>query len=190
MAAQLRVQSPLRGLGQGLRTMTNVNQAPFPRLSKAPLVRASLVKRRYIKYLALPFLSTHCCTARRPATSTGCRCHRTTQFAKQIDLQVALPQDAHDDRLTTGWLGLYSVPRMALVVLTKKLHRQCSSSLKVTSYNMSVSLLGSSAFQVYLKKTELFDVAYVECEPYSLWHRSIILDSKIRFKKSRSFDYI
>jgi len=24
-------------------------------LSKAPLVRASLVKRRYIKYLALPF---------------------------------------------------------------------------------------------------------------------------------------
>ena len=36
-------------------TMTNVNQAPLPRLSKAPLVRASLVKRRYIKYLALPF---------------------------------------------------------------------------------------------------------------------------------------
>ena len=35
--------------------MTNVNQAPLPRLSKAPLVRASLVKRRYIKYLALPF---------------------------------------------------------------------------------------------------------------------------------------
>ena len=34
--------------------MTNVNQAPLPRLSKAPLVRASLVKRRYIKYLALP----------------------------------------------------------------------------------------------------------------------------------------
>ena len=32
--------------------MTNVNQAPLPRLSKAPLVRASLVKRRYIKYLA------------------------------------------------------------------------------------------------------------------------------------------
>jgi len=31
--------------------MTNVNQAPLPRLSKAPLVRASLVKRRYIKYL-------------------------------------------------------------------------------------------------------------------------------------------
>ena len=41
---------------EGLRTMTNVNQAPLPRLSKAPLVRASLVKRRYIKYLALPFL--------------------------------------------------------------------------------------------------------------------------------------
>jgi len=38
-----------------LRTMTNVNQAPLPRLSKAPLVRASLVKRRYIKYLALSF---------------------------------------------------------------------------------------------------------------------------------------
>ena len=37
--------------------MTNVNQAPLPRLSKAPLVRASLVKRRYIKYLALPFFS-------------------------------------------------------------------------------------------------------------------------------------
>ena len=36
---------------EGLRTMTNVNQAPLP---KAPLVRASLVKRRYIKYLALP----------------------------------------------------------------------------------------------------------------------------------------
>ena len=36
--------------------MTNVNQAPLPRLSKAPLVRASLVKRRYIKYPALPFL--------------------------------------------------------------------------------------------------------------------------------------
>ena len=35
------------------RTMTNVNQAPLPRLSKVPLVRASLVKRRYIKYLAL-----------------------------------------------------------------------------------------------------------------------------------------
>ena len=35
--------------------MTNVNQAPLPRLWKAPLVRASLVKRRYIKYLALPF---------------------------------------------------------------------------------------------------------------------------------------
>jgi len=35
--------------------MTNVNQAPLPRLSKAPLVRASLVKRRYIKYLAIPF---------------------------------------------------------------------------------------------------------------------------------------
>ena len=35
--------------------MTNVNQAPLPRLSKAPLVRASLVKRRYIKYPALPF---------------------------------------------------------------------------------------------------------------------------------------
>jgi len=34
--------------------MTNVNQAPLPRLSKAPLVRASLVKRRYIKYPALP----------------------------------------------------------------------------------------------------------------------------------------
>jgi len=32
--------------------MTNVNQAPLPWLSKAPLVRASLVKRRYIKYLA------------------------------------------------------------------------------------------------------------------------------------------
>ena len=43
-------------LREGLRTMTNVNQAPLPRLSKAPLVRASLVKRRYIKYLALPFL--------------------------------------------------------------------------------------------------------------------------------------
>ena len=40
---------------EGLRTMTNVNQASLPRLSKAPLVRASLVKRRYIKYLALPF---------------------------------------------------------------------------------------------------------------------------------------
>jgi len=41
--------------------MTNVNQAPLPRLSKAPLVRASLVKRRYIKYLALPFfyLASH-----------------------------------------------------------------------------------------------------------------------------------
>ena len=39
------------------RTMTNVNQAPLPRLSKAPLVRASLVKRRYIKYLALPFFT-------------------------------------------------------------------------------------------------------------------------------------
>jgi len=38
--------------------MTNVNQAPLPRLSKAPLVRASLVKRRYIKYLALPFFYT------------------------------------------------------------------------------------------------------------------------------------
>jgi len=37
--------------------MTNVNQAPLPRLSKAPLVRASLVKRRYIKYLALPFFT-------------------------------------------------------------------------------------------------------------------------------------
>ena len=37
------------------RTMTNVNQAPLPQLSKVPLVRASLVKRRYIKYLALPF---------------------------------------------------------------------------------------------------------------------------------------
>jgi len=35
--------------------MTNVNQAPLPRLSKAPLVRASLVKRRYIKYLAFFF---------------------------------------------------------------------------------------------------------------------------------------
>ena len=35
--------------------MTNVNQAPLPRLSKAPLVR---VKRRYIKYLALPFFGT------------------------------------------------------------------------------------------------------------------------------------
>jgi len=35
--------------------MTNVNQAPLLRLSKAPMVRASLVKRRYIKYLALPF---------------------------------------------------------------------------------------------------------------------------------------
>ena len=34
------------------RTMTNVNQAPLPRLSKAPMVRASLVKWRYIKYLA------------------------------------------------------------------------------------------------------------------------------------------
>jgi len=34
--------------------MTNVNQAPLPRLSKAPLVRASLVKRCYIKYPALP----------------------------------------------------------------------------------------------------------------------------------------
>ena len=38
--------------------MTNVNQAPLPRLSKAPLVRASLVKRRYIKYMALPFTFT------------------------------------------------------------------------------------------------------------------------------------
>ena len=37
--------------------MTNVNQAPLPRLSKAPLVRASLVKRRYIKYPALPFFA-------------------------------------------------------------------------------------------------------------------------------------
>ena len=39
--------------------MTNVNQAPLPRLSKAPLVRASLVKRRYIKYLALPLPFTN-----------------------------------------------------------------------------------------------------------------------------------
>jgi len=35
--------------------LTNVNQEPLPRLSKAPLVRASLVKQRYIKYLALLF---------------------------------------------------------------------------------------------------------------------------------------
>ena len=38
--------------------MINVNQAPLPRLSKVPLVRASLVKRRYIKYLALPLSFT------------------------------------------------------------------------------------------------------------------------------------
>jgi len=39
--------------------MTNVNQAPLPRLSKAPLVRASLVKQRYIKCMALFFLAVH-----------------------------------------------------------------------------------------------------------------------------------
>jgi len=40
--------------------MTNVNQAPLPRLSKAPLVRASLVERRYIKYLAFFMVCLQC----------------------------------------------------------------------------------------------------------------------------------
>ena len=48
--------------GEGIPSLSNnVNQAPLPRLSKAPLVRASLVKRRYIKYLALPFYVRQLC---------------------------------------------------------------------------------------------------------------------------------
>ena len=64
MAAQLRVQSPLRGLWALLTCAawgtTYYDQCQSSTTStvvkKAPLVRASLVKRRYIKYLALPFL--------------------------------------------------------------------------------------------------------------------------------------
>ena len=51
--------------------MTNVNQAPLPRLSKAPLVRASLVKRRYIKYLALPFFTLTWMTAAHMDSPSG-----------------------------------------------------------------------------------------------------------------------
>ena len=65
--------------------MTNVNQAPLPRLSKAPLVRASLVKRRYIKYLALPFFYLF---------STWLECsefEKRIKYAKEILQKEMLP---------------------------------------------------------------------------------------------------
>ena len=62
MAAQLRVQSPLRGLwalltcaAWGTTYYDQCQSSTTSTVVKAPQVRASLVKRRYIKYLALPF---------------------------------------------------------------------------------------------------------------------------------------
>ena len=62
MAAQLRVQSQLRGIwalltcaAWGTTYYDQCQSSTTSTVVKAPLVRASLVKRRYIKYLALPF---------------------------------------------------------------------------------------------------------------------------------------
>jgi len=61
MAAQLRVQSPLRGLwalltcaAWGSTYYGQCQSSTTSTVVRAPLVRASLVKRHYIKYLDLP----------------------------------------------------------------------------------------------------------------------------------------
>jgi len=67
--------------------MTNVNQAPLPRLSKAPLVRASLVKRRYIKYLALPFFTFTTSSPRWPQANG--RSENAVRTAKRLMTKAA-----------------------------------------------------------------------------------------------------
>jgi len=73
--------------------MTNINQAPLPRLSKAPLVRASLVKRRYIKYLALPFF-TFCAGGSLEDVAIGVCCQVYDQFGcRKPDVEQYEPWD-------------------------------------------------------------------------------------------------
>jgi len=64
MAAQLQVQSPLRGLwalltcaAWGTMYYDQCQSSTTSTVVKALLVRASLDKRHYIKYLALPFFT-------------------------------------------------------------------------------------------------------------------------------------
>jgi len=92
--------------------MTNVNQAPLPRLSKAPLIRASLVKRRYIKYLTLPLpLQTdrfaesdtddRYTQARFPFKRNRLRCVRCVNENRKQPIVVATASTEH-----SYWLAL------------------------------------------------------------------------------------